>query len=388
MAETNVNPVATVQEILDSGGPNIVSDAGRLVDALKQIATDDAPLLYDWLESVAEQQSLLDRGLRLAAAGWHEAAYWLLFTRYDQTRKRERAGNATLHKGAVLHDIALLCCQLRWLAQACYFAWLATLADVLWEHRLPRLHTGGAALHLLSQFESITDIERWREYFRKNVPGSRPIHAEALLASTWFPEGQRKRVLTHGLVSRQRNAVFEKYLLQRANPEERTQHRREPARGRRSDERGDLFEAAVGLALARTPGFRVTSAVSDNDEQVDLLLRLVPQQGATVVSSGYALIECRCKTDSVGAPELREFAAKCLIHRVSIGIIASWTGITGGRDAFRAAQLTRRRFLVEGMDLLVIDANDLRDALDSSTALASALLRDFEVLRFGKRPTP
>lgn len=382
-----VNPVTMVKKILHSGGPSIVSDAGRLVDALKQIATGDAPILYDWLESIAKQPALLDRGRGLAAAGWHEAAYWLLFTRYDQTRKRERDENITLHKGAVLHDIALLCCELRWLAQARYFAWLATLADVLLEHRLRSLRTGGAAIHLLSQFESVGDIERWREYIRKNAKRNRPIHPEALLASTWFPEDQRQRVLKHGLVSRQQAAVFEEHLLLQANPEERARRRRVRARGRRADERGDLFEAAVGLALARTPGFWVTSTVSDDDEQVDLLLRLFPQQGAPIPSSGYALVECRCKTDPVGAPELREFAAKCLMHRVSVGIIASWTGITGG-DAFRAAQLTRRRFLAEGIDLLVIEVKDMRDALRNSAGLASAIRRDLEALRFGKRPTP
>src|SRR5262249_54434290 len=133
---------------------------------------------------------------------------------------------------------------------------------------------------------------------------------------------------------------------------------------------GILFEAASGLLLSATPGFEVRQAFKEPDEQVDLLIQHMTEPGDLLPSlEGYGLVECRATSTAVGAPEVRDFGAKCVMRGVKYGIVASLSRITG--RVYDAAQLTRRKFFLQNLALLVIDQASLGQALSRADVLAT-----------------
>lgn len=234
---------------------------------------------------------------------------------------------------------------------------------------------GGLALQLLLQFESRREIEQWcqklRRQFRVKEKIKKPVHVEAGLAARWFYEQRGKKILALSKVKKQGPPHFLGLLLEES----------------KSDKQGVLFEACVGLIISSTPGFEVRYAFSEPDEQVDLLVNHKSESGGMLyLPDGYGLVECRSTKDPVGAPELRDFGAKCFMHGARYGILAARSGITGGENKYRAAQLTRRKFLNQGIILLAVNQDELREARLQRQGLANALRNDYEVLAFGAPP--
>ncbi|HEV3192420.1 MAG TPA: hypothetical protein VGY54_18040, partial [Polyangiaceae bacterium] len=153
---------------------------------------------------------------------------------------------------------------------------------------------------------------------------------------------------------------------------------------------GTLFEAAAGLVLAVTPGFEVRGAVDDPASQTDLLASY--RTDAIVNASlpeGYALIECKYQERAVGSSLVRELGARCLIHGAKLGVLVVRERIAGddnARNALAAAQLERRRLLPHGVHILVVSADDLREASRELRGLEPILREDYEVLCFGEPP--
>jgi hypothetical protein len=103
---------------------------------------------------------------------------------------------------------------------------------------------------------------------------------------------------------------------------------------------------------------------------------------------GYGLVECKAEVGAVGSSTLRDFGAKCQFHRVQFGILVARAGITGARNVFQnptAAELVRRRFLSDGLTVLVLDLEDLREGQDRELrGLHDALFDDYQSLVFGQ----
>jgi hypothetical protein len=108
------------------------------------------------------------------------------------------------------------------------------------------------------------------------------------------------------------------------------------------------------------------------------------------LEAGCGLVECKSSAGKVGASELRDFGAKCLFHRVKFGILIARAGITGGtvnpHRLFKQpqnAELTRRRFQIDGLTLLVLDISQIRGKSRDLRGLLDDLRADYRQLVFG-----
>jgi|GEM_PF-2366944 len=359
-----------------------VDDAHTLLRLTDNLLEQDKPLAFSYVSSIASRLSGIARSMVIA--DWHECAYRVLYIMYDQALKQEMASNTRIPKGPILFDLAKFFDEDSGRSSTRHYASLAFAADVI-----SGLGQRGAAYQLLLRFEPRHEIDSWYSSLRKQFPegdGSL-VFPEAALAARWFLEPRAKHIL-----ELRRNGDPDVHfvdLLLRAvsTPMESLN---DAAKAQQYDRRGVLFEAAVGLLLSATPGFEVRAAFMEADEQVDLVVDYRHENNAGPLAEGYGLIECRASKDAIGAPELRDFAAKCQMHQVKFGILAALKGLTGSKrmgqsQEYQAAQLTRRKFFLQGLVLIVLEEHDLREARTRVDSLAAAIRRDYERVAFGER---
>jgi hypothetical protein len=210
-------------------------------------------------------------------------------------------------------------------------------------------------------------------------PADVPLYPEAFLATSWF--GQRGDVLLDVAPPAKGQAFVDRLL----------DHLESNASTMTTTDVGTLFEAAAGLVLSTTPGFEVRSTVQDPASQTDLLVstRTTPF-GNALFPEGYALLECKYIAKA-GAPVIRDIGARCMIHGVNLAVLATREGLKGdpnARNPLLSAELERRRFLPQGIHILVISEEDVRGAARDLRGLEAVLRDDFERLRFGEPPPP
>lgn len=321
----------------------------------------------------------------LVAGGLWEAGWLLAQLQYDQELKRERDTNARGPKGHPLCNLALTARCLASDSLARHYALLSTIADVMQEKVSPDLVHGGLAPTLLERHYPRREVEAIREEVRRRVATeARPLYPEAFLAARWFAGARSEHPIERASVLEGQAKPFTLVLLDWAL-----------APSAKKDEltaRGTCFEAAAGLALSQTPGFEVKYAARGLDEQVDLLVAYErqPPLGHLDLPGSYGLVESKSSADPVSAADLRNFGAKCIFHRASFGILVARAGTTGSNRPMAkfgdatAAELTRRRFMIDGLTLLVIDESHLRDSIWDVRGLQVPLKNDLERVRFGE----
>jgi len=155
-----------------------------------------------------------------------------------------------------------------------------------------------------------------------------------------------------------------------------------------TEQKGKLFEAATALLFSATPGFEVRSARKTTDEQIDFVVGY-ERDPLTVLSlvPGPGLIECKSSGHKIAVHELRDFGSKCLFHRVSFGVLVALANITGSdRSIFsdpQYSELVRRRFLADGLTILVLDLSKLRCRAREMRCLQEPLAEDHDLVVFG-----
>lgn len=156
------------------------------------------------------------------------------------------------------------------------------------------------------------------------------------------------------------------------------------------NEKGKLFEAATALLFSATPGFEVRSArkTTKGDEQIDFVVRY-ERDPLTVLplAPGPGLIECKSSGEKIAVHELRDFGSKCQFHRVSFGVIVALANITGSDKGILSdpqySELVRRRFLADGLTILVLDLSKLLCRAREMRCLQEPLAEDHDFLVFG-----
>jgi hypothetical protein len=346
------------------------------------------PVLYDyfaaWDKRRENERKPLGVEFALVQNGQWEAAWALAQLHYDQFLKEEAKTKRRLGKGHHLCNLALVGREIGSPTLTRHYAMLSSAGDVYWEHRDPDLQYGGYAVTMLEQFESHRQQQAWREKIRSNlkqIPADKPLYLESFLASRWFSDDYAQQFNTLAEVERRGGRPFVEVLLDAV----------EHPDGASPTTTGARFEAAAGLLLSATPGFEVDSARRTTDEQVDLVVIYTPDRLAQLgLEPGCGLAECKASSGKVDVSELRDFGAKCLFHRVRFGILVARAGITGGKvtpdDLFnepKYAELTRRRFQIDGLTLLVVDISQLRDKSRELRGLHDELQADYRQLVFG-----
>ena len=85
--------------------------------------------------------------------------------------------------------------------------------------------------------------------------------------------------------------------------------------------------------------------------------------------------------------ELRDFGCKCQFHHVSFGVLVAKANITGSSaDIFtdpQYSELVRRRFLADGLTILVLDLSKIRGRAREMRCLQEPLADDHDFLVFG-----
>ncbi|MBM3498043.1 MAG: hypothetical protein FJX74_05170 [Armatimonadetes bacterium] len=242
----------------------------------------------------------------------------------------------------------------------------------------PCAHGFGSTI--AQRYESYGKHYEWRGEVATWLSGfgpHEPIYLEAALARRWFSSDTAARLDQLARVRTGKARPFVEVLLRRAAAS------KAPAAVR-----GTCFEAAAGLLLSSTPGFGVHEARSASHEQVDLVVRYQPEHlGPVGLDPGPGLVECKSSTEPVTSRELRNFAAKCLLHRTKFGILFARASITGRKkfDEPEAAELVRRRFQVDGLLVLVITVKDMEGKWYEMRGLAEPLAEDLRELVFGPK---
>jgi hypothetical protein len=336
----------------------------------------------DWDKSADERRPYAIEQI-LALNGRWEAAWSIARLHIDQIMKRELVtGTRLVQKGHPFCNAALVGRAIRGSALVRHYGQLSSAGD------LYRAAGNGPVAHglapvLLEPYESRRRHEEWRDDVRQRmskVNANQPLFLEAYLAGRWFHGAHRDRVVGMAPMTAGQPSSFVEVLLDKAinwsDPKNTTAQ-------------GTLFEAAAGLLLSATPGFTVYSCRSNKDEQIDLVVRYEPDAIAPpCLPMGYGLVECKAEETAVNSPTLREFGAKCQFHRVQFGILVARSGIKGAKTVFQdltAAELVRRRFLSDGLTLLVLNLDDLGGGQDRELrGLHDALFDDYQELVFGQ----
>jgi hypothetical protein len=324
----------------------------------------------------------------LATAGRWEAAWSIARLHVDQVTKREKtSGLRNVGKGHPLCNVALVGSDVGCRALIQHYGQLSSAGD------LYRAAESGPADHglgpvLLEPHESRRRHEEWREWVRGTLGGfepTRPLFLEAFLASRWFRGAHAQAIIDLAEMTPERPVSFVDLLLGAAGGDGKS------AKAAEGDTttRGTLFEASAGLLLSATPGFTVYPCRWDRDEQIDLVVRYEPDGVAPpCLPMGYGLVECKAERNAIDSATIRDFGSKCLFHRVQFGILIARTGITGAGSVYtdpRGAELVRRRFLADGLPLLVLDIRQLSAGLDRELrGLHDALFDDYQELVFGR----
>lgn len=347
------------------------------------------PVLYDYFEAwdkrSEDARNPLGVELWLVARGQWEGAWALAQLHYDQFLKQEAKTKNRLHKGHPLCNLAIVGREIGSPTLTRYYATLSSVGDVYWEHQLPDLQYGGYAHTMLEQFESHHEQQAWLTSERvrndlKAVAQGKPRYFEPYLAGRWFSDEYAKYFMDLAGVEDHAGRPFVEVLLDAVeNPS-----------GALPTTTGARFEAAAGLLLFSTPGFEVDSARRTTDEQVDLVVVYTPERLTQLgLEPGCGLVECKSSAKPVDVSELRDFGAKCPFHRVKFGILLARAGITKGQVRFsdpQHAELTRRRFQVDGLTVLVLDISQLRGKSGELRGLQDALRADYRHLVFGPVP--
>jgi len=324
---------------------------------------------------------------RLLQVGQWEGAWALAQLHYDQFLKQEIKAHMRVHKGHPLCNLASVASAIGSPSLTRHYALLSSVGDIYWKHEEPHLQHGGLAPTMLEQFESHHRQQGWREQVESDLKAystATPLYLESFLACRWFSETYGKHFTDLADVESYGGRPFVEILLDAV----------ENAPKGKDTSTGARFEAAAGLLLSSTPGFEIDSARRTTDEQVDLVVVYTPERLAQLgLEPGCGLVECKSSAGPVDVTELRSFGAKCLFHRVKFGILVARSGVTGGkaktRDLFKDlqnAELTRRRFQVDGLTLLVLDMSHLRDRSRELRGLLDELRADYRELVFGPVP--
>jgi len=349
------------------------------------------PVLYEhflaWDNRSENERKPLGVEFWLVQNGQWEAAWALAQLHYDQFLKQEARTKKKLHKGHPLCNLALVGRVIGSPTVTRHYAMLSSAGDVYMEDENPDLRYGGLAPTMLEQFESHDQQREFRERIRndlKGIPADKPWYLESFLACRWFTPTYAKHFVNLAEAEKQGGKQFVEVLLDAI----------ENPGGASSTTTGARFEAAAGLLLSATPGFEVDSARKTTDVQVDLVVVYMPDRLTQLgLEPGCGLVECKSSAGKVDVSELRDFGAKCLFHRVRFGILVARAGITGGKvnpdDLFKEpqnAELTRRRFQLDGLTILVLDILQLRGRSRELRGLLDELRTDYRQLVFGPVP--
>lgn len=366
---------------------------GRTVAAVcREVLNHSDPILFetfqDWdrgdklQTNQGQPVNALEISRVLLRLGQWEGAWAVAAVHYDQLQKQEAVKKARLHKGHPACGLAILGHELGSPCLCRHYAMLSSAGDIYEEHIDKTLKHGGLGPTLLERFESNELHSEWRGKIRQAMsrfPRRTPLYLEAFLAGEWFGS-HSGHIHSLAKVSSAGGIPFTEVLLNAVEKPQKTA----------SAITGTRFEAAAGLALATTPGFEVDSARKTADEQIDLVVRYVPDRvGDLGLETGFGLVECKSSGSAVGVSDLRDFGAKCQFHRVPFGILVARAGITKGLAKFtdsRNAELVRRRFQVDGLTLLVVDISHLRRRSSELRGLQDALKADYRRLVFGDIP--
>lgn len=349
------------------------------------------PILYDyfdaWNAHPEEARKPHNVAFWLLRNGQWEGAWALAQLHYDQVLKQEVKIKSRLHKGHPLCNLAIVAREIGSPTLTRHYALLSSAGDIYWKHKEPQLQHGGYAPTMLEQFESHRQQQAWREKVGANLAThstDTPLYLESFLAARWFSDTYSQHFQNLAEVANHEAKPFVEVLLDAVeNPGTVS-----------TTTTGARFEAAAGLLVSATPGFELDSARRATDEQVDLVVVYTPERLAQLgLEPGSGLVECKASSGKVNVSELRDFGAKCLFHRVRFGILVARAGITGGdvaaSDLFKEpqnAELTRRRFQVDGLTILVLDISQLRGRSRELRGLLDELRTDYRQLVFGPVP--
>jgi hypothetical protein len=344
------------------------------------------PELYEyferWDKSKDDRKPLVVE-LWLAHNGRWEAAWSLAQLHVDQIMKKEVTTKKRIsHKGHPLCNVALLGQKLGAPALVRHYAQLSSAGDYYRDGPGKQVAQGLAPV-LMEAHESRKRHDEWREYVGDQMAlidgtGTRPLFLEAYLAARWFRGKYRELIVGKALMNPLSPQSFVDVLLD------------EVANWKNSNTtmQGTLFEAAAGLLLSATPGFTVYPCRWNKDDQIDLVVRYEADSlAAPCLPQGYGLVECKAEKKEVNSATLRDFGMKCLLHKVQFGILVAQAGIKGSRVVFQdltGAELVRRRFLSDGLSLLVLDINHLIRYKQELRGLHDALFDDYQELVFGR----
>lgn len=316
----------------------------------------------------------------LAYHGLPESAWLLARLHVDQVVKQEAAtGERVPDKGRSLANVALLGRGLGSPAVERHYAQLASAGDYYRTGTEAGRHGVGA--ELMEGHESRQRHDEWRGYVAEQLAAidpKQPLFLDAYLAARWFRGTHQASLTERAKPSPGDPLSFVERLL------------REVADRNGSDTatRCTLFQAAAGLLLSGTTGFTVFPCRWNQEERMNLVVRYEPDPLAPpVLPRGFGLVECKAEKAAVPSAALRDFGAKCLFHRVQFGILVARAGIRGGGELFAdltGAELTRRRFLGDGLTLLVLDIDQLRGSDQELRGLHDPLFDDYQRLVFGR----
>jgi hypothetical protein len=372
------------------------SGFGRTVVPLcRKFLQQPDPLLYEVLTGWHERGELLDQDGKpvtvrdvaslLRAFGQWEGAWALRQLHYDQLVKQEVSAGSRNHKGEPACGLAIIARDIGSSSLCRHYASLSSAGDIYFEHRdgFQFLTHGGYGPTMLEQFESDGQQQTFRARVRLQMADvdanrNKPLYLEAFLAARWFGDAHAKRITDMALVEGKGGKPFADVLLDAV----------EKPNGALPTAIGTRLEAAAGILLSSTPGFEVLSARQTTDEQVDLVVHYASDRLTQLrLPAGAGLVECKSSGNNVASSELRDFGAKCLFHRVAFGILVVRSGITGsGEPKWRhqgQAELVRRRFLADGLTIVVLDISQLRGKAQELRGLQDVLAADHDRLVFG-----
>lgn len=364
--------------------PGNVGESRTVSDVCRKIIATKNPILFEYFTTWNCRPDIQPIHIMLALyeRGQWEGAWALAQLHVDQVFKQEVKSGQRCHKGDPSCGLAILAREMGSDALVRHYGLLSSAGDLYWEHNVKSLRFGGLAPTLLEPYESANLHTEWRQSVRSIVhkrPNT-PFHLEPFIAARWFAKEMCKAVYSLAQIERGDRRSFVAKLLDSVNRPGTTPY----------GVIGTRFEAAAGLLLSSTPGFEVRSSRQTTDEQTDLVVNYAPDRLSRLrLPLGPGLVECKSSKGPLTVSQLRDFGAKCLFHRVGFGILIARAGISGGgRPKFAEptrAELVRRRFLLDGLTLLVLDFSMLHEKTHNLRGLQDELAADHDWLVFGPK---
>jgi hypothetical protein len=366
------------------GGDQVPGNTGegrQLSHLCREALAEPYPVLFDYYDKWHSTDCTpLIVAIRLFERGVWEAAWNVAQLHFDQTQKKEAVDGVRRHKGDPVCGMAILGQVLGSNALVRHHARLSSAGDIYWEHRNRDLINGGLGPTIIEAFESEQRHNEWRRWVRARnaaIPTAEPRYLEAFLLMRWFGEAYWDLFLNAARVAGRQGMPFPDVLFQMIA---------DPATDK--NDKGKLFEAASALLFSATPGFEVRSARKTTDQQIDFVVRY-ERDALTVLplTPGPGLIECKSSGNKIAVHELRDFGSKCQFHRVNFGVMVALANITGSDNSIfsepQYSELVRRRFLADGLTILVLDLSKLRCRAREMRCLQEPLAEDHDFLVFG-----